>query len=307
MPAAMSQMPFRRDCHLERTGQPRTSTTTIEWHYPRDELTENILHAIDCGASTSLTLVAPMKMGKTDFLCLDLMPEALKRGYRPVYASFKSHVNHPATILSHAIGSTLPPMLPIGTVQSESHSETYLKKSHTRTTEFNTPGSDAADPHSDRADIAQITHLQSQFHASLMRHDRILLCLDDADGLAVESTAESFLYSLRSILEQNRDRIAVVFTGSDHGLLRVIFRDPKAALFKSSVFIDLPTLGDGFVKHIRACFRQTSGRAFTIVEGRNAFEMVGRSPFVFRSLVTSMLDSASNDIVEKALDIRSGP
>ena len=300
-------MLLRMDCHLERTGQPRTSTTKIEWHYPRDQLTENILHAIDCGASTSLTLVAPMKMGKTDFLCLDLMPEALKRGYRPVYASFKSHVNHPATILSHAIGSTLTPMSPIGTVQPEPHSETYLKKPHTRTTEFYTLGSDAAVPHTDRTDIAQITHLQSQFHALLMRHERILLCLDDVDGLTVHSTALSFLYSLRSILEQNRDRIAVVFTGSDHALLQVIFRDPKAALFKSSVFIDLPTLGDGFIEHIRACSRQTSGRAFPITEGQHAFAMVGRSPFVFRSLVASMLESASNDIVGRALDLRSGP
>lgn len=52
---------------------------TIDWHFPRKDLTENVLTAYETGPSNTLTLFAPRRMGKTEFVLYDLIPAATER------------------------------------------------------------------------------------------------------------------------------------------------------------------------------------------------------------------------------------
>ncbi|PTB96028.1 hypothetical protein C9993_09970, partial [Marinobacter sp. Z-F4-2] len=60
----------------------------VDWHFPRRELTDQFLSTFASGVSNTLTLFAPRRMGKTEFILFDLIPEAHEQDYRPIYVSF---------------------------------------------------------------------------------------------------------------------------------------------------------------------------------------------------------------------------
>ena len=80
---------------------------SIDWHYPRKDLTEKVLIAYEQGLSDTLTLFAPRRMGKTEFVLLDLIPAAAQRGYTPVYVSFWENKDDPTSSLLAAINVAL--------------------------------------------------------------------------------------------------------------------------------------------------------------------------------------------------------
>jgi len=42
------------------------------WHFPRDAFAASILDTLDSGIVSAITLFAPRRMGKTEFVCTDL-------------------------------------------------------------------------------------------------------------------------------------------------------------------------------------------------------------------------------------------
>ena len=80
--------------------------TTIShdpWHFPRTELTKQILGMFETGLASSLTFFAPRRMGKTEFLRKDITPLAEQLGWRVFYFSF----------LADKISKIAPSKLPI--------------------------------------------------------------------------------------------------------------------------------------------------------------------------------------------------
>lgn len=168
----------------------------------RSELAENMLNAFVCGASSAITVRANARGGKSEFLRTDLMPKAIKRGFRTGYVDFKSADSGPEVLLCRGIAEMMG----------------------------NKPQAGADD----------LEGLRRQFQQLIESGDRFLLCLDDVDQLATNSEPTSFVYFLRTVLEHNRHQLVVVFTGSDREKLRSIFMAPRAPFYKSSVFVDLP-------------------------------------------------------------------
>ncbi|TDR81363.1 hypothetical protein [Paludibacterium purpuratum] len=56
--------------------------------HPREQLAQSVLRMLTAGLSSALTLFAPRRMGKTEFLVKDLMPLAENNGWRVFYYSF---------------------------------------------------------------------------------------------------------------------------------------------------------------------------------------------------------------------------
>ena len=159
----------------------------INWHYPRPDLTENVINAFDQGSSTTLTLFAPRRMGKTEFVLYDLIPEASKRGYVPVYASFWDNRDDPTSALLQAIKGAL------------------AQKGWFRRTTKGIGGAGAPDS-------ATLAELRAQFNELLRKNNRILLCLDEAQHLATSTAFESLVFFLRTIMEQCRPSPAEQFS-----------------------------------------------------------------------------------------------
>ena len=131
------------------------------------------------------------------------------------------------------------------------------------------------------------------------RHDRVFLCLDEAQHLAAKSEFKVLVFFLRTFLDQHRERIKVMYTGSSRDGLRKLFNNRKAPLFKSSSQIDLPQLGSGFVDHMRQCYKEATTHDFSLQDGLIAFDAVNYVPGEFRSLLDSMIVSGSNDIIQE--------
>lgn len=222
-----------------------------------------------------MTLFAPRRMGKTEFVLYDLIPEASKRGYVPVYASFWDNRDDPTFALLQAIKDAL------------------AQKSWFRRTTKGIGGAGAPDS-------ATLAELRAQFNELLRKNNRILLCLDEAQHLATSTAFESLVFFLRTIMDQNREKIRVMYTGSSRDGLRKLFSRRRAALFQSSSQIDLPDLGAGFIEHMRDCYKQASGRDFSLFHGQRAFSLLNNVPREFRSVIEKMILSGADDIMNEA-------
>ena len=58
------------------------------WHFRRAGLAEQVLGTLAHGPAQALSLFAPRRAGKTEFLVQDLAPHAEAKGHLVIYASF---------------------------------------------------------------------------------------------------------------------------------------------------------------------------------------------------------------------------
>jgi len=271
---------------------------TIDWHYPRKDLTEKVLIAYDQGLSDTLTLFAPRRMGKTEFVLLDLIPAAAQRGYTPVYVSFWENKDDPTSSLLAAINVAL---------EGSSWWKRTTKKiaSARLSVHANAAGEfggslDVSKAAGSANDPDTLRALKEALSTLAAKHDRILLCLDEAQHLATRPEFENLVFFLRTFLDQNRKRVRVMYTGSSRDGLRKLFNKRKAALFQSSSQIDLPQLGSGFVEHMRQCYKQATSQDFSLRDGLIAFSTLNYVPREFRSVLEKMILSGSSDIINEA-------
>jgi len=271
---------------------------TIDWHFSREDLTEKVLTAYESGLSTTLTLFAPRRMGKTEFVRHDLIPAAAKRGYVPVYVSFWDNKDDPATALMQAVKTTLnESSWWWRTTQGLAGGKISMKASSTGEIE----GAVEARLSTPKApDSDTLSALREAFLTLIKKHDRILLCLDEVQHLATRPTFENLIFFLRTVLDENRSSIRVMYTGSSRDDLRKLFSKRRAALFQSSSQLDLPELGAAFVSHMRDCYIQASGREFSLRDGMTAFQNLNYVPSQFRSVLEIMTLNGYNDIVNTA-------
>lgn len=270
----------------------------IEWHYPRKDLTERVMNAFEMGVSDTLTLFAPRRMGKTTFVRRDLIPEAAKRGYMPVYVSFWDNRDDPASAMLQAIKLALAERnWWTRATHRLSGAQVTVKGSPTGEVEASI-GVTAEKPVA--PDSATLAELRLRFTDLVKKNDRILLCLDEAQHLATSVAFENLVFFLRTILDEYRETVRVMYTGSSRDGLRKLFSRRKAALFQSSSQIELPTLGAGFIEHMRACYKEASSRDFGFAEGQQAFNLLNRVPREFRSVIEKMALSGEQDILQQA-------
>lgn len=270
----------------------------IDWHYPRQDLAEKIVISFDQSVSDALILFAPRKMGKTEFVLLDLIPEAARRGYTPVYVCLKGKQSNPASSFVCAVRQALG--------EPNWWQQATKKVARARlTVHAGAAGEMCGTPDfrkhvSDTSGQYSLRTMREALSDLVAKYDRILLCLDDVQHLATRSELENMVFFLRTFLDQNRDQVSVLYTGSSRDGLAKLFTNRKAALFQSASQIDLPQLGSGFVEHMRQCYRRATTQDFPLPDGLGAFISFNYGPGAFRSVLETMILSGSNDITSAA-------
>jgi len=58
------------------------------WHYPRTQLATFILNGMDKGLLQRVSIFAPRKRGKTQFIQKDIISMARELGVLPIYVDF---------------------------------------------------------------------------------------------------------------------------------------------------------------------------------------------------------------------------
>ena len=271
------------------------------WHFSRPEFPEQVLTALTEGPAQALTLFAPRRTGKTEFLLKDLAPLAEEGGHPVIYASFWQVPFSPLGVLLYQLetwlagaglrerirsaASALAPKLRLSAAPFGVGVEAEVDLSQL--------GGQPPD--------ALLLHLDSLLERVSRRGRKAILLLDEVQELARRPENEALVAALRTSLDRRADRLRVVFTGSSREGLAAMFSARSAPFFHFASRIELPPLGDAFVEHMIGAFRAASGRTLPLPEVLAAFRRMRRSPFVFRTLLDVLLRDPAMQI-ETAMD-----
>ena len=260
------------------------------WHFERGEFTGRILTLLVNGPAQALTLFAPRRTGKTEFLLKDLAPLAEKGGHRVIYASFWQAPLSPLAVLLHALETSLRQGKFMDRVRS---SATALAPKLTLSAPL--PGAGVAA----EVDLTALKgkppdelllHLDELLGRVSRRRKPTILLLDEVQELARIRSNASLVAALRTSLDKRAERLKVVFTGSSREGLAAMFSARQAPFFHFATPIVLPALGEPFVDHVLETFEKVSRRALSRNEMLSAFDRLHANPYFFRVLLDTMLN-----------------
>ena len=276
------------------------------WHFRRDELAEQVLGTLARGPAQSLSLFAPRRAGKTEFLIQDLGPHAEARGHRVIYASFWQAPLSPLAVLLHALETSRESGGLADRIRTSAwRAAPKLKLS------ASVPGTGTGA----EAEI-DLTRLKGEPPTNLLlylddllgrvsrRSRPTILLLDEIQELARSRGNASLVAALRTGLDKRREGLRAVFTGSSRAGLAAMFSDREAPFFHFATPIDLPAFGSGFVDHFVAVFRRTTKRTLNRDRMLDAFDRLHRNPYFFRLLVQRLLHDPEHTVGSALEDVR---
>lgn len=249
-----------------------------------------------------MTLFAPRRTGKTQFLVHDLAPAAERTKCTVVYASFWQTTDTPVKTLTHAIESAVK----IPRFWHRTQSALSKMKPKIRIAPMGVGGELdlARDPeHKDSKDpLLTLDDMIGQLPAKY--ETPLLLMLDEVQSLAAPEHL-AFVAALRTSLDKRRDTVRTIFTGSSMDGLRAMFSNRQAPFFHFGSNIELPQLGDAFVRHVLAAHKRATTREVPFEPAMDFFEDVDRSPFMLRSVLERMALNPDDDFETAAKAVRN--
>jgi len=131
----------------------------------------------------------------------------------------------------------------------------------------------------------------------------LLLMLDEVQGLAAHEHLP-FVAALRTSLDKRRETVRTIFTGSSMDGLRAMFSNRQAPFFHFGSNIELPQLGEEFVRHVLAAHKTATTREVPFEPAMAFFMQVDRSPFMMRNVLERMALYPDDDFETAASKIR---
>ena len=274
------------------------------WHFPRPEFTEQVLTALTQGPAQALTLFAPRRTGKTEFLLKDLAPLSEERGHPVIYASFWQTPFSPLGVLLYELETWLAGAGLRERIRSAASA--LAPKLRLSAAPFGVGVEAEVDLSKlgGRPPDALLLHLDSLLERVSRRGPKAILLLDEVQELARRPENDALVAALRTSLDRRTDRLRVVFTGSSREGLAAMFSARSAPFFHFASRIELPPLGDAFVEHMIGAFRTASGRTLPLPDALVAFHRMRRSPFIFRTLLDVLLHDPAMRIEAAMEEVR---
>ena len=252
------------------------------WHFPRDALAASVLQTLDSGIVNAITLFAPRRMGKTEFVRADLAPLAARQEWMVTYGNLWSDKPNPAGVLVSALAAATEPLQPPAG-----------RKSGKIAVEANlglvTASAEATQEIAPQVAPSQISEAFLGFAKAADKRGkdrRLLLVVDEIQHLATDKRFEPAVAALRTALEGHADRVRAVFTGSSQLGLQRLFLDTRAPFFSPGGQLELPRLGPDFVAFMVECANRTFRSKVGLAEATAIFEASGHSPYFLRQAIT---------------------
>lgn len=279
--------------------------TPLNWHHPRSDLASRYLRMyLDVG-TPSVVLFAPRGQGKTQFVMKDLIPAARDAGMLPIYVNLWADNSRPAETVVEALVNaalehqSIPDRIKDGIRALKFEMGIELEgslpgigkgKVSAKASKGDAPPLQASNP------LATMRQLATQLVRA--HPGRLLMIFDEVQTLAAKPEHETFVRSLRTLLDSNRDTISSLFTGSSQSRLTDLFQRIKAPLYSFARNDTLPTLGDDFLQHWLKNIKVLVGEdeSLTLDRMRKAFAMTECNPRIFWSAVSDMVMVNSSDI-----------
>ena len=276
-------------------------TDADPWHFERRDLARRTLTLLANGPARALTLFAPRRTGKTEFLIKDLGPLAETEGHRAIYVSFWQEPMAPLAVLLHELEAALK--------------RGGLSERLRRTGRALAPKLQVSMPMVGKAEV-DLTTLAGKPPSDLLLHlDDLLgrlsagakptiLMLDEVQELARRRDNEALIAALRTSLDKRPDGLRTVFTGSSREGLAAMFAARQAPFFHFATPIDLPPLGESFVNHILETMADIAGRRLQRRQMLDIFNSLHGNPYYFRTVIESMFLNPSLDATSAVEDVR---
>ncbi len=215
------------------------------WHYARDALAQQLMGLFESGLSSSLTLFAPRRMGKTEFLLKDVAPLATEMGWQVFYFSFLDTELNAESDLTQALHAFLQNL---STLKATKTFFSHIAKVGVSVVKVGA-NVEFKNVQAPALDVKTLI-------AELAAEGKTLLLLDEIQILAQYEINARFIASLRTALDINKDQVKVIFTGSSQEGLRRMFSEAKAPFFHFGQNLPFPELDRGFTDHLADCFTQ---------------------------------------------------
>ncbi len=262
------------------------------WHCPRPKLARAYLAQLGAGVITSTSVFAPRRTGKTIFLLNDLKPAAEKAGYRVAYVDLWQTKLRPALAIIRGLEECLQP---------KGLGEKVAAKLHEPVKKFKLKGEvgelkgEAELEFADEKIAASEAGLRiDELIGKLVAKGPLLLLVDEAQELAKTEANEDVAKSLRTALTKHREKVRVVYTGSNRSRLAHMFSDSEAPLYSPGLgVIDFPLLGGELVEFAAKKFATATGgtRALNVEVGVRVLTSLQHRPEPFLKAVMHMLAS----------------
>ena len=259
--------------------------TIDPWHFPRAAFAHKLVEQLDLGLASRLTLVAPRRKGKTEFLLFDLAPAAEKAGYEVVYASLWGNVNAPQQSVLDALRMAVE-------ARREQRSATAkILAAAVNRVKIDAMGIGAELEFADRAtgasggDLAAVDRAIDELSPG--DGSKLLLIFDEIQHLATDKAFTPLIYALRTSLDRRRE-VRVVFSGSSRGGIRRMFGDQDAPFYGFSTEVELPDLDQAFTDFLAKIFLEVTGRTIDTASLLEQFIRLDRIPFYVREAMKLM-------------------
>lgn len=263
----------------------------INWHFPRKELAERYMNAFATGITGALALFAPRKMGKTEFVLLDLAPEAESRGYQVAYCSFWNLQDNPAK----ALRMSLENMQKKGNWTDKWAS--YVGKTTSELSANIAGASFKLKSEVPKANEDDLIEIINTFDQIARKGKKVLILCDEVQHLADEKHS-ALVATLRTQFDQHRNILHVVFTGSSRDGLQRMFRDRRTPMFHAAQQVDFPLLGAEFVSFMLNAFEEASQHSLNLSQAIRIFSKMNYNPSLFHHLLRHMVIAGLWDIEE---------
>ena len=248
-----------------------------EWHYPRLELAQQLLHLFDLGLSSARGLFARRRMGKTAFLVADLLPAAHAAGYLTAYTNLWDDADHPGQALVAAIAAAVEPK---GVARFWLRLNTPLKsiKGSGKLVGVADAGLEL---NLEARERIAVPALQQALQTADARRKKLLLVIDEAQVLARPEHG-TLAHALRAGLDTRKARIKVVFAGSSESALRDMFGKPAAPFYNWASVEPFELLGRSFVVAMVKRTNSLARHRLALADALAAFGALNETPQFLR-------------------------
>ena len=262
-------------------------------YFPRPELLTTILRLLLSGAN--VTLFAPRRHGKTQFVRNELLPALHEAGWFAARVDLWRNKVQPVLGLVEGLEA-----IAYASKKPKSGLSMKLNLKSVRT-KFKLPGVDiegewepaANTPPTPSASLEN--RLANALHLIADHGTHVLLALDEFQALDKPGT-DNFVAAFRTVLQDLEDRVSVIFTGSSRDGLNRLFQRTKAPLFRSAVAITLPNMGDDFVDSRVDYLFDTANLTVDRDELKLIFTRLCHTPQFINEMVRLMLASGVTDV-----------
>ncbi|WP_234498011.1 hypothetical protein [Vibrio maritimus] len=264
----------------------------IDWIFPRHALAEQILDGMSKNLLDRVSVFAPRKRGKTEFIQHDIIPMAVERGILPVYVDFWLFEDDPAACFSYGVDKAITAHATfVERVKDSGRSLTAF--------ELITLWGKA------RAERKRAEDNTAKAFERLEAIDMpILLLLDEVQHLSSDPKFIGFTKTLRSFMTSRRDsKIKGIFTGSSRSGLQRLFKETKAPFFDAAQSVKFEELGDDFVRYQLSNFEKaTGGLTLEFEKINDYFLQEGRKPARLTEILKRMVHVRLSDF-DMALEL----